>query len=333
MKKKKLLLAALVLSIGIVSCQKEIVVDSDGLVDVELTTNAIATTKSEVTSGGATTWEKNDEVFVVDANHEPRKFKNNSKNSTSTSSFSGKLLAGKGEHRYYAFHSASKSPCALDKYKLTVSREDLVFHCDNNYTAISKGMYCSMVALPTTFNAENASETKNFNFHHVGCLIEARIATINERFADMLFDKVVFTMTAIDLANEYPEYNNLMPFNTEVIVDMKLIEGDSEDDTKNVSIPYIEGKKKVNRMTSTITYPENTKFSDNYTSGTNYFDIPIYALPTKAKFTYQLDVVFYNSNEVMCHVRKQGKANGLRLAGLNDPNFDDEKYIVIGPRF
>lgn len=326
--KKKLVFATLVLGIGLVSCQKD-KIDSDGdrLVDVvtSITTSEMIPSKTEVTSNGATNWCITDKVYIVDkANRNPfetgttaREFTNNLTTSSYTSGFKGTLLAGLGSYDYYAYHSAKNSPCTLNGYNLTVSRNDLAILCDDNLDANKQGEYCSMVAVPLKFDAEDANSSKKFEFHHVSSLIEARITATNG-LKELEFDKVVFTLTAIDPTPEFPAYNDLSPFNKTITINMKDIAG-----PPNVSIPYSEGSEKKNSISSTITYSNIVTFAQRYTSTTGHFDIPIYALPTTAKFTYQSDIIFYNGKEIKYHLRKRGIADGLKLSGLNTPSFNE----------
>lgn len=339
---KKLLFLTLVLGIGLLSCQDKIdggEVVEDGLVDVTLTTKSESTTKSLVSSGGYTTWAAGDSVYVVDAEGTPRKFINTSQNNMSSAVFKGKLLANHGRNYYYAYHAAYKAPCVLNGLDLNVSREDLQFHLVDATKANKKGEYCTMIAIPVEFDAEDPEDPKDFNFYHVNSLIEARVypdvlsdgLAEDERLANMVFDKVVFTVKAIEPPAGKPAYNNLNPFNTNVTFNMEKIE--FFEDTEAVYIPYKEGTVKVNEMTSTITYDSGTTFASRYTPDSEYYDIPIYALPTSVKFWYQCDVIFYNAGEKVYHVQKTDKVgtDGLRLASLNDINFTYKDNRVVEP--
>lgn len=323
---KKLLFIVLAISAGLVSCQKEKIGDTTGLVDVAISGNQKGfDTKTEVTSNGATNWNMNDQVIIVDVdeNRTARVFTSTLDIPSSTSGFSGKLLGGQGIQTYYAYYSALESPCVLKGQTITVGRNELLIECNDNTNATSQGNYCSMVAIPATFDVSDPLSTKKIEFKHIGCLLEARISGHNGDFLNnLVFDKVEFKMTAIK--GEAP-YTVLDPFNTEVTIDMSKI-------ATNAAIPYTETGKKINSISSVIIFKEPVNFKSRYTSGTSHFDIPIYALPTKDYFTYQYDIFFYNGSELVCALQRKGVADGLNLSGINTPSFSELTHMVFPVR-
>lgn len=326
MKKTLFVFSALLFGVVTFSCDKTELkseVDENGLVSVVLSSESADNgTRLQVSSGGVTRWSPGDLVTIVDADesHSSREFQYMEETPKTNGAFSGKLRAGLGEQTYYAYHSPEFVECFhADRLALTIQRQNLEF--EENGVSINSalyGRYCPMVAIPAVFDAENPTQRKSFQFHHINCLIEASIASqpSDGRLAAMSFDQVTLEVVAD---------NQATPFNTEIHIDMSQIQNDP------VIIPYTEGNVKENSMFTSITYGEAKLFTERTTveSGTTCFCLPIFALPTTSTFESTVTVTFYNDKQEVYRLQKHSKTPtvGLRLAGLNVINFDERDII------
>lgn len=301
--------------ISMVSCNKDQNVNG-GLIDVELSSTT-PETKTEVTPGGVTRWSMCDKVIIIDADQTPRTFTYASSTATATAKFKGRLLGNQGDTKYYAYFDPQYADCELsDGYYLTVDRNDINISGDNITNSALFGQHCPMIGIPRVFDIEDPTQTKGFQFYHINCLIEASICSIegDDRLRDMIFDKAVFEMIAT---------TEEKPFNTKIRVNMDEILGPPKAD-----LPYTSTGEMVDRMCSTFSLDSAHKFGDLLEdSDISSFGIPIFALPTNIPFEYQLNVMFYLDDEVVCHLRKNGIATGLKAAGLNVSDFCEEDMV------
>ena len=294
----KRLFMILVLSVSIVSvsCQqgsqdgnngtKRIEVDKDGFVSIEISSGNPEATKTEVTSSGVTSWTIGDVVTIIDVEGSKREFNYASKTAQAKAKFTGKLLGGHGSQKYYAYYGPRESPCEpASSNCLSVKRCDLSLSENGELNAKLFGEFCPMVAIPLTFDAQNADDNKNFDFYHVNSLIEARVSSIvnDARLKSFGFNKILFKVIAT---------SEEAPFNSEVHVMMNQILG-----PPNVPIPYMEFGEKGFEISTRINFRENTYLPGLLAlSHTSYFPMPTYALPTRPPFTSDALVEFHQSN-------------------------------------
>jgi hypothetical protein len=186
------------------------------------------------------------------------------------------------------------------------------------------GRHCGMVAIPLTFDAENPNpdpdETLSLQFHHVNSMIEARVTSNpgDRRLAELVFDEVWFTV----LAGE-----GQLPFSTEVEIDMTRISNGS-----STTIPFSEfNNSKIGSMYTWILYDEIKTLGDMI--GTNYYSIPIFALPTTSDFTWTVRVEFLLGGEPVATLERYSNrtAHGLNLSGLNPHNFTEGDLVFYEP--
>lgn len=331
--KKTVLFAVLIASISLFSCDKTqqgSEIDAEGLVAVTLDSDRSDAsndiTKTLVNSRGATNWNTGDFVKIVDVDNVGRTFSYISEGVQTTGKFTGRLLAGKGSQKYYAYYAPlGTTHCNHgSNYCLTFSRfGDLEIEENGIDNEAFFGEHCPMVAIPITFDAENVSQGKRFQFYHVNCLIEANVTTAAVP-ADVVFDRVKFTVNALD---------NVTPFNTCVGIDMKQIVGG-----QNVQIPYTEPETKIGSMYTDITL-KTPKTIGQLTSSKSGYGIPIFALPTSTGFRFEAIVEFFKDDVLVCKLRKTGSAMGqddpeyvapgLKLAGLNVLNYTASNRVEL----
>ena len=298
------------------SCNKDPYANS-GLINVTLSSDS-KNSKTEVTPGGLTRWSIGDEVQLVDADLSLRTFKYAALTPQATAKFEGQLLGNRGKRKYYAFYAPKYTPCyRTSGYNLTIERYDLDITEDSMTNPELFGQYCPMIGIPTVFDAADPKDSKRFQFYHVNCLIEASIASIkgDDRLHNMIFDKAIFEMRAAD---------NSKPFNTKIKVNMDDIVGPPEAD-----LPYTSIGEMTDVMSSSFTLNEPHKFGNLLEeSDISTFGIPIFALPTQIDFEYELDVLFYLNDEIVCRLRKRGRTDGgLKAAGLNVCDFNENQII------
>lgn len=324
MKKTLFFAMLMALGFGVASCDS----DSDEPnwdlyedVEIDLGTNKEQSWKPEgdrtrtlVTPTGATSWDNDDQVMIIDVNGVAKPFIYDSNRGMPRGRFVGKLLGGQGLKTYYSYHKPLSAPCVLSNYILTVGRKDIDILQNGEIRSTMFGEYCPMVGVPSKFDIENGN--KSVEFHHAAALIEGSISCKDDDsdcFKDVNYDKVVFTVEA---------RNGAKPFNKEVSIDLRSVTGKPDND---VSIPFTEGNEKVDRLVTSIEYTKETPNLNHQiqTAESGRYNFPIFALPTKDKFYFKATIEFYLKGELVCLLVGPDTAyfDGLNPAGLNVLSF------------
>lgn len=319
--KRFLLPAALVLGLGLISCDRNDPVEKPAgdLVDVEINSGSQdSKTRTIVSPSGATRWAKSDQVTIMDVDGTPRPFIYMENYPQSIGRFKGQLLGGNGLRTYYAYYASEDFEHTLNAdYDLTLTRHDLNISENGELTTAFFGKHCPMVAVPITFDANDYTDV-HIEFHHVACLIEASISSDPDDavapLRDVNFNRVVFEINDTQ--------SGLSPFNTVVKVNLKAVKGKPTDE---VEIPFTDVGDKGDKMSTSLTYKSTQNLGTLIdASGIGCYSIPIFALPTKADAKCEIDVTFYQGEAVVCKLHMRKGFNGLNPAGLNVLNFNKD---------
>lgn len=323
---KKVVFAALALTLGFSSCSQDDDNKSgtDGYVDVKLGTDS-GVLKSIVTPGGATSWDVNDKLNIVDIDATVQTFTYNESTPKSSAKFSGKLKATTGTNVYKAYYAPQNSQTSLESGKILVVKRknvDITSGSSADHSA-QFGTYCPMVAIPFELDLQNQEATL-INFHHLACMIEARVSLrdiLDQVYLDKNCDKVVFELKAL---------NNAKPFYDEIKIDMsQLNTTDSAEHLDDCITNFGDTSVKTDFMSSTMNLSTSRTISylvREY-SALQSFPIAILALPTDDNFDFTATVTFYEGSNVQLKMQGSSTASKLKPTGLNVLNFDYKKIV------
>ncbi|MBK5721500.1 hypothetical protein JGH11_11515 [Dysgonomonas sp. Marseille-P4677] len=320
---KKVIFAALVLIIGLWSCSgsDEIETSSDGYVNVTIGTQS-GNPKSIVAPGGATSWNIDDQVRILDVDGVDQLFSYAAETPKSSAEFTGRLKSGQGNQVYRAYYIPKKAETTLKNgHILVIERDNLVITEDGitNNSAIF-GSYCPMVAMPFKFDAEDKTASKLVQFYHLASMIEGRVSLRNPQdleYLNRIINRVVFVVEAIGST----------PFYKKIEFDLNLLSPTSSVEDLNECILGVG--EKTNIISTTMNMQERTikDLMDEYKL-LGSFAIPIFAHPTEDAFNYKASICFYDLAGVL-QLKLEGSASASKLnpAGLNILNFDYKKIV------
>jgi len=326
---KKVVFAALALTIGLWSCSQD---DEnkgstpDGYVDVSLGTES-GELKSIVTPGGATSWNMGDELKVLDIDGTVQTFNYDEATAKSSAKFKGTLKAATGTNVYRAYHAPENCNTTLENGNiLVVKRTDVSISEDGvNANSETFGKHCPMVAIPFELDVNNQGATESIRFYHLGTMIEARV-TLKEPeysvYSGKYFDNVVF---------ELESSSGTAPFYTETKLDLsQLTTSHMAEHLDDYITNFGDTSVKTNKMSTKMDMSQNRRtigdlLEEYKTLGS--FPIPIFALPTNDNFTFTGTVTFYDGNTVQLKMQGTSTGTSLKPTGLNVLNFDHEQIV------
>lgn len=325
---KKILFIILVLGIGLWSCSDndEIGNSPDDYTDV-IIKNGSKGLKSVVGPGGATSWNMDDEVKILDVGGIAQTFTNTGETQTSTAEFKGKLRAKQGTQLYKAYYAPKNCQVTLkDGHTLSIERKELnIEEGGVEYNSELIGTYCPMVSLPTKFDAEIEEDNKSFQFYHVTTMIEGRVTlrrVADAVYRDKMMDFITFEIKATDST----------PFNQKVEFDLnQLTESSIIEDFDTYIVPVNDPTAKTDTMATTFKFTTARTIGtliDQYNASVgNYFPIPIFALPTEESFDYTAIIRFYYEGQLQLEMKGSATAEELNPFGLSILNFDHNKIV------
>lgn len=328
---KKILFVILVLAAGFWSCSSDDEKGGDlGYVNVTIDSES-GKLKSHVQPGGQTIWNENDKVIMIDADGSLQEFSYSEETAKSSGKFSGMLKSGQGKQVYKTFHAPERSRTTLQGNTLVVERGAIDLDAkEESYNSSIFGSYCPMVAIPIEFDANNADDTKSYQFYHLTTMIMGKLSLrpVDTEIRSKVFDNVRFEVFAL---------NGKKPFYTTIKLDMDMLTTTSGlKDLSSYIVNKADESVKIDHMITTMNFKDREDFTvdDLLTeySDMGGFPIPIIALPTDDNFNYKASMSFYKGEELVLKFEGEGEgtAKGLAPAGLNILNFDRHKLVFGG---